>query len=91
MNVLFLDSLKGRNKQRHLDCNNVHQYYKELDFIRKVQKYIDSERDKIKRKDPDYCRVKFTRRTHKECMKLFGYSLTATDLDFNLMSFQNED
>lgn len=91
MHILFLDSLKGKRKQLYLDCNGDHQYYKELAFIRKVQKYIDNERDTWRRKDVDYCRVKFNNRMHKECMSLFGYSIICTDFDFNLMEFQTSE
>lgn len=89
MNILFCDSLLAKRKQKYIDCNGVHLYYKELAFIRKVQKYVDNERDTSRRKDPDYCRVKFNRRAHKECMRIFGYSPTCTDIDFGLMGFQN--
>lgn len=91
MHILFLDSLKGKRKQLYIDCNGEHQYYKEIGFIRKIQMYYDNEKDTICRKDPDYCRVKFNNRMHKECMYLFGYSIVCTDFNFNLMAFQNED
>lgn len=89
MNILFHDSLLAKRKQRYIDSNGVHLYYKELDFIRKVQKHVDNERDTLRRKDHDYCRVKFNQRMHKECMRVFGYSITCTDFDFALMDFQN--
>ena len=89
MHMLFCDSLLAKRKQRYIDSNGVHLYYKELDFISKVQKYVDNEQDTLRRKDQDYCRVKFNRRMHKECMRIFGYSTACTDIDFGLMGFQN--
>ena len=74
LNILFLDSLKGERSQIYTDHEGRHLYYKELDFIRKVQKFLADKRDSAKKQDVDYCRVKFADRMHKICLKEFGYS-----------------
>lgn len=79
LNILFLDSLKGKRKQIYTDCEGQHLYYKELDFIRKVQKFLADKRDSAKKQNVDYCRVKFADTMHKICLKEFGYSPYMTD------------
>ena len=81
LDILFLDSLKGKRKQIYLDCEGQHQYYKELNFIKHVQEFVRESAKTAKRKNPDYCRVKFGAIMHKLCMKNFGHSLYITDWD----------
>lgn len=79
LNILFLDSLKGKRSQIYTDNEGQHLYYKELDFIRKVQSFIKDKQDTARQQNTDYCRVKFADRMHKICLKEFGYSPYMTD------------
>ena len=79
LDILFLDSLKGKRKQIYLDCEGQHQYYKELNFTKQVQEFVKDHAKTAKRKNPDYCRVKFVALMHKICIKNFGHSLHITD------------
>lgn len=79
LDILFYDSLKGKNKQLYIDSEGNHQYYKELDFIKKVQSFVKDRQDTARRADVNYCRVKFADTMHKLCLKEFGYSLHITD------------
>ena len=81
LDMLFLDSLKGKRKQIYLDCEGQHQYYKELNFIKQVQEFVKDCAKTAKRKNPNYCRVKFDALMHKICIKKFGHSLHITDWD----------
>lgn len=81
LQILFLDSLKGKRSQLYLDCNGGHQYYKELNFIKQVQEFVKDSAKIAKRGNPDYCRVKFGNLMHKLCIRNFGYSLHITDWD----------
>lgn len=81
LDILFLDSLKGKRKQMYIDCKGQHLYYKELEFIRKVQEFVRESAKTAKRKDVNYCRVKFDALMHKICVKNFGHSLHITDWD----------
>lgn len=65
LNILFLDSLKGKKEQIYIDHECQHLYYKELDFIRKVQLFIKDKQDTARQQNVDYCRVKFADRMHK--------------------------
>ena len=52
LDILFLDSLKGKRKQIYLDCEGQHQYYKELNFIKHVQEFVRESAKTAKRKNP---------------------------------------
>ena len=79
LDILFYDALKGKRHQLYIDCQGNHQYYKELDFIRKVQSFVKDKADTARKHNTDYCRVKFADTMHKLCLKEFGHSLHMTN------------
>lgn len=81
MHILFLDSLKGKREQLYLDCNGGHQYYKELEFIRKVQLFCANKKDSyIKAYNGNYSPVKLNNYLNKITLNTFGYSLILEDI-----------
>jgi len=81
LQILFLDSLKGKREQLYLDSNGQHQYYKELDFIRKVQLFCANKKDSyIKAGNGNYNPIKLNNYLNKITLDNFGYSLILEDV-----------
>jgi hypothetical protein len=75
MSILFNDSIRGAYKQQYVDSKGEHQYYKELNFIRQVQKFEkEKRRDYIKASKGNYCPLKLRSYLHNAMMANFGYS-----------------
>lgn len=81
--ILFLDSLRGKRSQVYLDSDNYHQYYKELDFIRKVQQWEkETRKDYIRARGGNYNPIKLNDYLNTGMLKTFGYSTLFEDIKF---------